>query len=139
MADRGVARIIDANVNRCLEGLRVIEDAARFILDDSRITARLKKVRHDTKDAVKNLQDESELLLSRDSGKDVGAKSFTASESRRNSVDDILRANFRRVEESYRVLEEYTKLIDPPHSVCFKNLRFRTYSLEKAIFIKRGI
>ena len=139
MADRGVARIIDANVNRCLEGLRVIEDAARFILDDSRITARLKKIRHDTKDAVKSLQDDSDLLLSRDSGKDVGAKSLTVSESRRKSVGDILRANFRRVEESYRVLEEYAKLIDPARSVYFKNLRFRAYGIEKVIFLKRGI
>jgi thiamine-phosphate pyrophosphorylase len=42
-----VLRILDANANRAREALRVIEDYARFALDDERVCGSLKQLRHD--------------------------------------------------------------------------------------------
>ena len=42
-----VLRMIDANVNRTTEGLRVAEDIVRFVLDDEKLTSRLKHIRHE--------------------------------------------------------------------------------------------
>ncbi|MDR3243174.1 MAG: hypothetical protein LBT79_00325, partial [Elusimicrobiota bacterium] len=41
-------RIIDANLNRCREGLRVIEDCLRFVLDDCVLYKRARLIRHNT-------------------------------------------------------------------------------------------
>ena len=41
------ARILDASANRAREALRVMEDAARFLLNDPQLTAALKRLRHD--------------------------------------------------------------------------------------------
>ncbi|MFC1594778.1 hypothetical protein ACFL38_05570 [Candidatus Omnitrophota bacterium] len=44
--DKNMLRILDANINRAKEGLRVCEDEARFILNDARYSRQLKSVRH---------------------------------------------------------------------------------------------
>ena len=40
-------RIIDANLNRMGEGLRVLEDAARFLLNNAVLSEELKTLRHE--------------------------------------------------------------------------------------------
>ena len=40
-------RLLDANANRAREALRVLEDYARFVLDDGALQAGLKSLRHD--------------------------------------------------------------------------------------------
>ena len=65
--------VIDANVNRAKEGLRVVEDITRFMLLKKNPAAGLKKIRHGIDSAVKKLSpDYNALLKSRDSAKDPG-------------------------------------------------------------------
>ncbi len=45
--DSDALRIIDVNLNRAREALRVVEDYARFVLDDADAAAAVKSCRHD--------------------------------------------------------------------------------------------
>lgn len=49
------ARILDANLNRAREALRVMEDIARFALNDAALSGELKAIRHDLREAVETL------------------------------------------------------------------------------------
>ena len=125
-------RLLDANINRSLEGLRVIEDLCRFILDDSKLTARLKKIRHTIKSFSRSIEGKEGLIKARNIKGDVGKKTIR-SESKRRNVSDIFRANVKRLEESTRVLEEFSKLIDVKYSAKLKDVRYKIYDLEKVI------
>ncbi|AXH16239.1 thiamine-phosphate pyrophosphorylase [Malaciobacter mytili LMG 24559] len=117
-------RLIDANLNRLREGLRVIEDIFRYIYNDKENASRLKKIRHQSR-----LNFYSELLSSRDIKNDVLKKS-TTSEQKREDLNSILIANFKRAQESARVLEEFTKLFSTENSETFKAIRYELYDLE---------
>jgi len=127
-----VARILDANVNRCAEGLRVVEEIARFSLQDGSMTARLKEIRHRARRSAEALAQGA--LRHRDSDADVGSGSASASELSRGSLAAVVRANFARAEEALRVLEEFGKLLDEAGSRVFKSLRFELYSIERGFF-----
>ena len=119
-------RIIDANLNRLREGIRVIEDIFRYIYDNKDIACRLKKLRH------KIRSDKYEMLLqSREIKKDCLKKS-TKSESSRDNLTSILIANFKRAQESSRILEEFNKL-EPENKELFKNIRYELYDIEKVL------
>ncbi|MGD0565815.1 MAG: thiamine-phosphate pyrophosphorylase [Candidatus Goldiibacteriota bacterium] len=134
---RNIYTLIDANVNRAKEGLRVIEDVSRFLLADTKTTPALKAIRHCVDFAVKKISpDYIELIKNRSSENDIGRNSRNKSEFRRGGVSDILASNFKRVQESFRVLEEITKLISVPAAVIFKELRYKTYELEKELLLK---
>ncbi len=127
-----IYRIIDVNLNRATEGLRVIEDAIRFILNDAHLWEEIRNIRHSL---VKTARESSsfdfhKLIISRDSQGDVGAN---FKEEERKGIENLVRANFRRVEEAERSLEEFSKLITPSLSEKFKKIRFQTYSLEKIV------
>lgn len=129
-----ILRIIDANANRVREGLRVVEEYYRFVLDDEETTLRIKTLRHEVTTAVVELVDEHRLLTSRDSADDVGAASYVESEGKRPSTYAIVVAAFKRIEEGLRVLEEYTKLaVGQEAGERFKTLRFEVYTLEKEL------
>ncbi|MBF0493562.1 MAG: thiamine-phosphate pyrophosphorylase [Candidatus Omnitrophica bacterium] len=132
--DKGVYRIIDANLNRALEAVRVAEDMARFWKSDKKATGRLKDLRHDIFAAVKTLRAEyiEELLSARDSVGDIGTRT-TCSERLKESPMDIFLANVQRGKESLRVLEEVLKLFDSGASGKMKKLRFKLYDIEKNI------
>lgn len=100
-------RLIDANLNRLREGIRVVEDIARYILNDLPLASRLKTLRHRARIDNANLVDS--LLQNRDIKNDILKKS-THSEKKRDSLRDIAIANFKRAQESARVLEEMFKL-----------------------------
>lgn len=129
--DKGVYRIIDANLNRVMEGIRVCEDIIRFSSDNEQLTSRLKNLRHDIFNSVKELRNEylEELISSRDLN-DVGMKS-TDSEKTRENLIDLFMANTQRGKESLRVLEEVLKLFDRELSQNFKKFRFKLYEIEK--------
>ncbi len=129
---KGVYRIIDANLNRSKEGLRVCEEIARFLLCDPGLCAGFKNIRHGIDSLAQKLGKRSELLCHRDAENDPG-KRILAKEMRRNGVRDILYANIQRVKESVRVLEEFSKLKSPGIALGFKRIRYRAYSLEKKI------
>ncbi|MEA3489309.1 MAG: thiamine-phosphate pyrophosphorylase [Candidatus Omnitrophota bacterium] len=130
--DKGVYRIIDANLNRVMEGIRVCEDIIRFSSDNEDLTLSIKDLRHEVFNAIKDLQREhlEELVSSRDLN-DVGIRSIESEKIRDNLVDLFL-ANTQRGKESLRVLEEVLKLFDRKLSQKFKKFRFKLYGIEKA-------
>jgi len=123
-----IKRIADANFNRAREGLRVVEDVARFVLDNKQLTDFAKNMRSEISILQKKHKD---FLSFRETESDVGVKSESANEKKRDSIEDIVLANIKRAEESLRVLEEIFKLIDEESSLKFKALRYNSYILEK--------
>ena len=121
-----ILRLIDANLNRTLEGLRVSEDIARFIMDDRKLSRAFKTLRH----RVAALGKKIHAIKARNVKGDVGKRTIF-SEKRRKNVADVYRANIQRAKESLRVLEEVTKLFSGTLSESFKRIRFRVYELEK--------
>lgn len=120
-------RLIDANLNRLREGIRVVEDIFRYVYNNKEIASKLKTLRHKSRISIYN-----ELLDSRDIKNDVLKKS-TSSEQNRDNLHSILIANFKRAQESSRVLEEFTKLESIETSEIFKYIRYELYDLEKAL------
>jgi thiamine-phosphate pyrophosphorylase len=135
MSSSPVYRVIDENLNRLSEGLRVLEDAARMLLDDPHLTGRLKTLRHNLirSDLPLNLK----LLQSRNSTGDVGAAMEVAGENKQQDLPLILIANSRRAQESLRVLEEMSKLSALSSVLLdsnrFREARFEVYSLEQKL------
>jgi len=129
--DKKFDRIIDANFNRAKEGLRVCEDVCRFILDAKGPTRSYKTIRHQLTEIISTLKI-SEVIRSREIGKDVGRGS-TSAEFKRKGAMDIFSANSQRVKESIRVLEEFTKLRNKRLAEDLKRLRYKIYALEKNI------
>lgn len=125
-----IERLIDANLNRLKEGIRVVEDINRYLYDDKLLTSSLKSLRHKLQSAH-NI----DRLQYRDIENDVQKKS-TDSELSRSNITDIMIANFSRAQESSRVLEESFKLIDTEKSEIFKTIRYELYGLEKSFFLK---
>ena len=123
-----IERLIDANLNRLKEGLRVVEDICRYIHNDKPLTSELKALRHKLQTAYS-----IDRLQYRDIIGDV-QKTSTQSELLRLNLNDILIANFSRAEESSRVLEEIFKLQEIEQSELFKQMRYQLYDIEKRYF-----
>lgn len=125
-------RIVDANINRAKEGLRVCEEITRFVLNSRALTTELKDLRHRIDLILKRLSSRSVLIRQRDSSGDVG-KNIYADELKRKNLKDIFFANCQRVKESIRVLEEFSKLKDVKVAVDLKEIRYRVYEIEKKV------
>ncbi len=126
-------RIIDANLNRSREGLRVCEEIARFVLDDGFLTKEFKGLRHGISNCIKLYPASLRGIISaRDPEGDVG-RGRQAIERKRSGWKEISIANMERVKESLRVLEEFSKLIDGKIADMFKRLRFKAYNAEKRL------
>jgi len=129
-----VLRILDAAANRCQEGLRVVEDYVRFVLDDRHLTAQLKELRHALTEVLARLP-LHERLTARETLADVGVHLSTPSEQIRTSAAHVLSANFSRLREAMRSLEEFGKVLDPALSAQVEQLRYRAYTLHRAVDI----
>ena len=140
-------RMIDANLNRSSEGLRVLEDVARFLLNDAELSQRLKALRHDLALETKSLG--IGLLSQRDSEQDVGrpqsiplptrGKELNVETTSLQGLSDLVTANAKRVEESLRVIEELAKLPEISsmlNSAKFEQSRFAIYTLERDLVSK---
>lgn len=129
-----VFTIIDANINRLMEGLRVVEEVSRFIIRDDKFIKKIKDLRAKVKEAVSRAHKGDEKLLdSRDIHKDAGRKLYSESEGKRTDISAIVTANIKRCQEAARVLEEFGKLMDPNIGKRFKDIRFALYEIEKGI------
>jgi thiamine-phosphate pyrophosphorylase len=126
------ARIVDANLNRAREALRVLDDFARFVLNDAFLTEQLKSLRHRLAAAVDTLPAKL-LLTARDTAGDVGAVVAIANEYDRNSARQVATVNFKRLQESLRSAEEYGKVLDLTFAKEVEQLRYETYTLERTI------
>jgi thiamine-phosphate pyrophosphorylase len=129
--------VIDAAANRAREGLRVVEDYLRFVLDDRFLTEQLKVLRHELTAAISRFS-LGERLAARETQADVGTAITTPAEGHREDLAQVLAANFTRVQEALRSLEEFAKLLDPDASALLKQLRYRTYTLQRAVEITRA-
>jgi len=125
-------RAIDANANRCLEGLRVVEDHGRFFLNDSYITARCKQLRHNLADLLRAIPT-ADLQAARDTANDVGTQISTESEGRRDHSAGIAAANWKRVQQSLRCLEEYGKYVAPELAASLERMRYESYVLDRVM------
>jgi thiamine-phosphate pyrophosphorylase len=130
-------RILDANLNRIGEGLRLLEDISRFTLNDAALSEQIKTMRHEL--LPREQQVHEQLLIARQVEEDVGASLDLASEGERPDVASLVRANSRRVQQSLRVIEEITKI--PGQDFGFdwervKRARFTVYELEQSILLK---
>jgi thiamine-phosphate pyrophosphorylase len=135
-----LARIIDANFNRAREALRVMEDAARFALDDADLSSFLKSLRHDLRAAVDALVplglDRGHLLASRHTPGDVGTEISTSAEGRRPGLPAVVHAASARLTEALRSLEETAKVLES--GARFEALRYRAYEAERRLGLALG-
>lgn len=127
--DQKIYRILDANLNRSKEALRVCEDICRFCFDAEILARKFKDIRHELKTVMVKFH-MPRLLKARDVSADVGRKSIVQ-ELKRSDVKDIFGANIQRLKESLRVLEEFAKLINPKTAEVLKKMRYQVYALEQ--------
>jgi len=127
-AQPAVYRILDANLDRAREGLRVVEDWCRFGLNNPQLTGECKHLRQ--KLAALHHPD---LRAARDTSMDPGTSLTHPQEEERRSLEGILQANLCRVEEALRVLEEYGKLYDLTMGRVCKQMRYQIYILSSKL------
>jgi len=132
-----VYRILDASANRAIEALRVLEDYARFGLDNAELVTVSKNMRHELTSALRELP-RNERLSARNTAADVGTAIEGTNEYHRVSLADVLGANFSRLQESLRSLEEYGKIVAPPLARTTERLRYESYTLQKVMLITAG-
>jgi len=126
-------RMLDANLNRASEGLRVLEDVARFALNDGGLSRELRGLRHALAELMKPF--DLKLLSSRDSVADVGRESGLRVGGDRDLLS-VVRANAKRVEESLRVIEEMLRVCNSgqaPEITSVERLRHATYDIERRL------
>ncbi len=122
-------RLIDANLNRLREGIRVLEDIQRFVYDNQTLSSKLKSIRHQCR-----VDHYEEYLKERDIIGDI-LKETTTSEAKREDIVSLQLSNMKRAQESARVLEESFKLIDTKNAEKFKQIRYALYDIEKHILL----
>lgn len=132
-----VLRVLDAAWNRTREGLRVVEDYTRFVLDDRHLTDQLKHLRHELTTAMATVPLQ-ERLAARETQADVGTQLSTSAERHRQDSHEVLTANFIRVQEGLRSLEEFSKILEPELATRLEQLRYRTYTLHRAVEITQA-
>lgn len=118
-------RLIDANLNRLREGIRVLEDIQRFIYDNHSLSKEFKTLRHACR-----IDNYNRYLEQRNIVGDV-LRETTGSEAKREDIESLQLSNMKRAQESARVLEEALKLIDADEAERFKQIRYRLYDIEK--------
>jgi thiamine-phosphate pyrophosphorylase len=121
-------RILDANLDRAREGLRVIEEWCRFGLERADLTETCKHLRQEL-----GQWHRQEFRLARNTPADPGTALTHPQEQQRSQITTVLQVNLGRVQESLRVLEEYGKLYDPQLAADCKQMRYQVYSLESQL------
>lgn len=126
-----IKRVIDANLNRSAEAARILEEIARFLLDDKDLAEKLKNIRH----KVNSAQDEdyTQYLKSRDTENDVGIDIKNSAE--RTNVENIFKANIKRLQQALRTLAEYS-VENAANVSLFEKLRYNSYTIEKIMWEK---
>jgi thiamine-phosphate pyrophosphorylase len=131
----GVYRILDANANRATEGLRTVEEFARFMLDDADLLKTAKLLRHDLGTALAKLSRASRMAA-RDTDSDVGTRATTGTEFKRPEVSEVIVAATERVQQALRSLEEFGKLLDTDFARSIEAIRYRAYTLHRDLELR---
>jgi thiamine-phosphate pyrophosphorylase len=123
-AQPALYRILDANLDRAREGLRILEEWCRFGLNNSQLTEECKDLRQ-----ILGQWHRAELRAARNTPNDPGTELTHPREQERSGLEAVLQANLCRVEEALRVLEEYSKVYDAQMGEGCKQMRYRVYTL----------
>ncbi|HMP01258.1 MAG TPA: thiamine phosphate synthase [Gemmatales bacterium] len=135
VAASDTARLLDACANRAREAARVLEDFARFSLNDAHLSGQLKQLRHDLATLLGEGGQQVGWLEARDTRRDVGVGLSTASEGVRAHPRAVAAANAKRLQEALRSLEEFSKIHAPDRARRLERLRYASYTLEKALLV----
>ncbi len=127
-------RILDAAANRAAEGLRTLEEYARFVLEDRSLTAEAKSIRHELRVALEVIAVE-DRWAARAVTSDVGTAVTTDTEMHRDDIGAVVAAAAMRTEQALRCLEEYSKPLRTPFSEAAESLRYRCYSLAATLLL----
>ncbi|NEQ75705.1 MAG: thiamine phosphate synthase [Okeania sp. SIO2C9] len=128
----GVRRILDANLDRAREGLRIIEEWCRFGLNSIHWANECKQLRQEI-----GSWHSTELRMSRNTPGDPGTELTHPKEEERSDVQQLLQVNFCRLEEALRVLEEYGKIYNSQMGSACKQIRYRVYTIESGLLAYR--
>jgi thiamine-phosphate pyrophosphorylase len=124
-------RIIDANLNRAREALRVVEEVFRLGISDREASTEIKQLRHGLAAVAKELG-QTALLGARDSASDVGRELVVKNQKHAYAgMPDIAAANMKRAQEALRVLAETSRLAAPALAPRFEKMRFEVYEIER--------
>jgi thiamine-phosphate pyrophosphorylase len=123
-----IYRILDANLDRAREAIRTIEEWCRFGLENRELCDRCKQMRQ-----TLGQWHREEFRRARNTDDDPATDLSHAQELQRTDIQAVLRANMARLQEALRVLEEYSKIIDPPMGAAMKQIRYGVYSLESEL------
>jgi thiamine-phosphate pyrophosphorylase len=132
MSDPAVLRLLDAAANRAREALRVLEDFARFVLDDAAISAELKQLRHEVSAVSAAFHD---AVFYRDTPGDVGVANKVPDELNRDDAGQVVIAAGKRLGEALRSIAEYAKIDHPVAAARFEAMRYRFYDIERRLRI----
>lgn len=124
-------RIIDANLNRASEASRILEEIARFLLEDAVLAEKLKNIRHKICDF--RHEDYDKCLKARDTQGDIGVDIFNP--TKKICAEDIFKANIKRLQQALRALSEYSGE-NPANVKILEKLRYNSYTLEKIMWEK---
>jgi thiamine-phosphate pyrophosphorylase len=124
-------RGLDANGNRAAEGVRVLEDVARFVLNDAGLAAKAKDLRHRIRAAIPAF-----VVSERDTPADVGVELSAQDPMRRETLVDVIRANAKRTQEALRSAEEFAKLGFAPSAAALQQSRYDSYELETRLLAR---
>jgi thiamine-phosphate pyrophosphorylase len=124
-AERRIDRLLDANLDRAREGLRVLEDWARFGLDRADLVARCKDLRQRLGQCHRD-----RYRAARQTATDVAAGLEHPAQAERRGPEAVLRANAARVQEALRVLEEFGRERDPELAAAAAACRYALYDLD---------
>ena len=127
-ANTNVAQLIDANLDRAREGLRVIEDWCRFGLSQKDLVITLKDWRQQLGKYHRDIYKQA-----RSTASDQGLGLTHPLQKERCSPEKIVAANCSRVQEALRVLEEFSRSNDPDLAKIASRIRYGLYDLEKSI------
>ena len=133
--DNRIAQLIDANLDRAREGLRVMEDWCRFGLKRNDFSKKIKDWRQQLGSHHLNVYKKARLTA-----EDPGIGLSHPLQKKRSNPEDIFIANSSRVQEALRVVEEFTRITNPKLSEVASNIRYETYEIEiKILNANEGI
>ena len=124
-ATASIERLLDANLDRAREGLRVLEDWCRFALDRPDLVVRCKDLRQRL-GRCHRLAYKMARHTASDGANGLG---HPAQNDRQNPLA-VVAANAGRVQEALRVLEEFGRGRDPELAQEAARIRYALYDLE---------
>ena len=123
--DLRIYQIIDANLDRAREGLRVLEDWARFGLGKEKYVERIKNFRQ-----ILGKNHLEVYKLSRNHNEDKCKGLSHEEQINRKTSEQIISSNSGRVQEALRVIEEFSRLHNHELSKIASKIRYEIYTLE---------